>query len=306
MRALVLALSMVAPAAAWGKVVGVELEFTPFTGDQQTAEQVETVPGTATVWVNGIVLAEQRIGKQEVPVLFDDHEVAAAVWITADSLGGLARKGKNVVRIEFVPAAAETRYRTQLRWASVTDGVATQDAAGTHRATNMAGQGMETADVHGTTAVEHELQLDFVTDRPWHHYPAVTALSDDDRARIVALLAERAGWFRPDFAGAYRVLAGDPQVDVARVRRAQCLEAAWKAGVRVRPPDPATLELATTGSAAVMVRGRGETLYDVDRGDLGTIRDEAMQMCAGVTLSHLYPARLVVVRTPDGAWEMLP
>jgi hypothetical protein len=103
-------------------VINFEVQFTPFTGDIQKPE-VQTVPGKAFVYLNNVPIAEQDVEKKNVPVLFDNREIAAAVWVPVKSLGGLVRKGKNVVKIEFVPADANAAYQARLQWNEVTDSV---------------------------------------------------------------------------------------------------------------------------------------------------------------------------------------
>ena len=37
----------------------------------------------------------------------------------------------------------------------------------------------------------------------WHHFSAITALTDDDKQKLGALVKERADAFKPDFAALY-------------------------------------------------------------------------------------------------------
>ena len=106
-----------APAA----VINVEFKFTPFSGDPAKDETVTTVPGKAAVFINNVPFTEQEVREEEVPVLFEQHEVAAAVWVPMSSVGPVVRKGKNKIRIEFTPNDTTKTYRAQLRWASVMD-----------------------------------------------------------------------------------------------------------------------------------------------------------------------------------------
>src|SRR5262245_55907165 len=142
MRLLVLAALLVLPAVAPAKVVNVELKFTPYTGDTKE-DSVEVVAGTARVFLNGVPIAEQEVEKHEVPVLFEAREIAPAVWVTADSLGPIVRKGTNTIRFEFVPSDGSASYRAQLRWASVTDQTKETREPGRYAGTNQAGEGSE-------------------------------------------------------------------------------------------------------------------------------------------------------------------
>ncbi len=111
---------------------------------------------------------------------------------------------------------------------------------------------------------EREFVADFARDLPWHHYPALTALGDDDKQRLAALVRGRAEWFKPDFAPLYKALAGTPELDVTGVRKAKCLDAAYAAGVRIAPPPADDLEFVTTGRPEVVVRRKGGHLFAPD------------------------------------------
>jgi hypothetical protein len=288
------------PAISTAKVLNVEFKFTPYTGDTKD-DHVKTVAGKATVYVNGIFVAQQPVESEEVPVLFDEREIAPSVWLPTESLGALLRPGKNTFRVEFEPAAA-TPYKAQLRWAEVTDQVKEDDG----RSTNQANEGVENKDAKGKIVMTRDFTADFAKKQAWHDYPAVTTLTDDDKQKITALVGERAAWFKPDFAAIYETLGANENVDVARLKKEKCLDKVYAAGVRIGPPKPGTLDVATTDSAAVVVRGQGEMMYDVDRSKFDKIKDEDVQMCAGMALAMVYPPRLIVVRTPDGAWQPLP
>lgn len=82
--AVTLLLLWSSPASAG--VLNVEFKFTPYTGDQKQ-DHVETVPGKAQVFINNVLMADQEVGKEMVPVLFDDREIAPAVWVPVESLG---------------------------------------------------------------------------------------------------------------------------------------------------------------------------------------------------------------------------
>ncbi|MEO6970328.1 MAG: hypothetical protein ABI217_05490, partial [Chthoniobacterales bacterium] len=105
--ALLLLLVMpLAPAA----VINVEFKFTPFVGDPAKDQEVTTVAGKAVVFINNVMIAEQELRAEKSPVLFDDHEVSAAVWVPMSSAGPVVRKGKNKIRIEFTPNNGSQTY----------------------------------------------------------------------------------------------------------------------------------------------------------------------------------------------------
>jgi hypothetical protein len=66
------------------------------------------------------------------------------------------------------------------------------------------------------------------------------------------------------------------------------------------------VEIATTDSAAVSVRGKGEHLYVLDPSQFEKVKDEDVQMCAGMALAMVYQPRLIVVRAPGGTWKAVP
>src|ERR1043165_6347342 len=87
---------------AWARatVINVEFKFTPFIGDPEKDEKVTTVPGKAVIFIHDIPATEQEVHADDLPVLFDEHEVAPAVWVPISSLGPVVHKGANKLRIE--------------------------------------------------------------------------------------------------------------------------------------------------------------------------------------------------------------
>ena len=152
---------------------------------------------------------------------------------------------------------------------------------------------------------ERDFVADFALDLPWHHYPAVTSLTEEDKQKIAALLKTRAEWFQPDFAALYKAIEENESLKVDDVRKARCLEAAYQAGVRVTAPQVGELEFTTTGGPEVVVRRKSGTLFGLDEKTLAPVKDEETQTCVGMTLSMIYPGRLVAVRRPDGEWEIV-
>ncbi len=291
------------PALSPAAVLNVEYQFTPFVGDVAQPE-VESVPGKARVFLNNVPVAEQEIGKRSLPVLFSQREVAPAVWVPVQSLGGAVRKGKNTIRIEFEPSDPKLAYQARLQWASVTDQVTRQSSGNTTSATNQADQGLETKKSQGKIVLEKQFVADFAADRPWHHYPPVTALTDDDRQKLVGLVTERAAAFKPNFDKLYKLLDGRPELQLGEIRKAKCLDKAHAAGVRITAPAAADIEFATTGSAAVVVSRKNEPLYPLDPNSFTRIKGDNLRLCAGMTLSIAYPAQLVVAKSPAGSWEI--
>ena len=302
---------LIAALALWSslaaaEVVNVEFKFTPFVGDPKNPK-VETVAGKASVFINNVLLAEQPVRKDEVPVLFDEREIAASVWLPTASLGPALRKGKNKFRIEFEPADPKAAYRAQLRWTSVTDQVTRgKTAGGATQETNQSGAGVEDKTATGKVAFEREFVADFATDLPWHHYPAVTALSDDDKKRLASLVKQRTEAFKPNFAVAYQLLKDNKSIELAKAQEAKCLDAAYAAGVRVGAAPADQLDFATTGNPEVVVRSKnGNLYYPLDPKTFDRIKGDNLQMCVSVLFSALYPQRLVAVRAPSGEWQVV-
>jgi hypothetical protein len=298
------ALLLLAPALAFAGVLNVEFKFTPYIGDLKN-DEVQTVPGKARVFLNNVLVADQDVAKQNVPVIFDEREIAPSVWVPADSMGPALRKGKNTIRIEFEPSDPKTPYHGQFSWASVTDQTTeVQSGPGSTKSTNQTGEGKEDKPATGKLVVEREFVANFATDRPWHHYPAITALDDADKQKLAALIGARTAEFKPDFAGVYRTLGSREGIQVDEIKKVKCLDAAYAAGIRITPPKPDQLVFTTTGNPEVMVEGKNGALYDFGNPALfAKIKGDEAQMCAGVVLSMVYPPHLVFVRTPSGAWE---
>lgn len=305
MKTIVMVLALLSPLWATAAVLNVEFKFTPYVGDPAKADQVETVPGKARILLNNVPLAEQEVFKHEVPVLFEQREIGPAVWVPVASLGPAVRKGKNVIRFEFEPSDGKTAYRAELRWAEVTDRTSEEKGPGTYKATNQSGEGAETREGRGKLVLEREFVADFAADRPWHHAPPVASLSDEDKQKLFALVKERAALFKPKFEGVYRLLETRPEIKLAELRKAKCLDKAYAAGVRVPVPAAGDLEFVTTGNPEVVVRSKSGMLYPFDEHSFARLKGEEMQMCAGMALSMAYPPRLVVVRNPSGAWEVV-
>jgi hypothetical protein len=306
MKKLAFALLMSAASLAPAAVINVEFKFTPFVGDPVKDDKVTTVPGKAAIFINNVPFAEQEVRKDESPVLFDEREVASSVWVPMSSVGPVVRKGKNKIRIEFTPDDSATAYRAQLRWASVTDQTTEETEPGSMRSTNQANEGVDDRkSVKGKVVFEREFAGDFAIDLPWHHYPPVASLTEEDKQKIAVLLKTRAEWFQPDFSALYKAIEENESLKVDDVRKARCLETVYQVGVRVMAPQAGELEFATTGGPEVVVTRKKGPLFGLDEKTFAPIKDEETQMCAGVALSVVYPGKLVTVRKPDGTWEIV-
>jgi hypothetical protein len=171
--------------------------------------------------------------------------------------------------------------------------------------TNQANEGVENRqDLKGKVVFEREFEGDFAPDRPWHHYPAVTSLTEADKQAITDLLKQRAEWFKPDFSDFYKAIEANEAVSLANVRKARCLEAAYKAGVRIAAPKVSELEFTPSGGPEIVVLRKNGMLFPLDEKTLAPIKNENTQMCAGMALSVVYPKQLAAVRTPEGKWEI--
>ena len=307
MRKLLAALLLFCSSLASAGVLNVEFNFSPFVGDPVKSDHVEIVAGKATVFINNVPVAEQEIQKREVPVLFDNREIGTAVWVPASSMGPTLRKGKNKIRIEFVPDNARTPYDAQLRWASVTDQVTRKESGpGQLSATNQSDEGAENRKATGKAVFEREFVADFASDLPWHHYPTIAALSDADRQELAVLVTTRAEAFKPDFSAAYRLLQGantpGMQLDLAGIRKSKILNKGYAAGIRIIAPSPDKLDFIMTSNPEVVVRSKTGSLYPIDAKAFGRIKGDELQMGLAMVLGVLYPPQLVVVRDATGKW----
>ena len=301
-RLLLLSALTVVPALAHAKVLNVEYNFAAFVGDVKN-DHVTAVPGKARIFLNNVPMGETEVEKGEKMVLFDAREVQADLWIPVESYGAAVRKGKNTIRIEFDPANATAEYTSQLRWATVTDQVKEEDDGGTHKATNQADEGVENKIVKGPIRLEREFTADFAVDHPWHHLPPVTVLSDDDKQQLLTMVKTRAEWFKPDFAPIYKALTGRENFKVGELRKHQCLDAVYKAGLRITAPDD--IEFTTTGNQEVVLGGKAtKPLYPIDPAPFKKLKGDDLQMCAGMTIATVYPPHLVVVKSSNGNWEV--
>jgi hypothetical protein len=299
-----LGLALAGPASA--KTVNLEFKFTPFVGDPAKVDQVTTVEGAVALFLNGVPYAEQPVRAESVPVLFAEREIAPSVWLPVDSLGPAVRKGKNTLRLVFTPLDMEVEYRARLSWAAVTVETTKRDDDGTRTTTNTSAPGKDEKKGKGILSFERTFDAEFVPDVAWHHYPGITSVGDEDKRKLAAFVAERAAMFAPDFADLYRVLAGNGRVEVDKIKDAKCVDAAYAAGVRLDAPQAEQIELVTTGNPEVVIRRKGGASLFMPANAIAfkKIESEEMQMCAGIALSLAFPQRLVVVRAPNGAWQI--
>ncbi|MEO8161270.1 MAG: hypothetical protein ABI588_07605 [Arenimonas sp.] len=305
MRLALLWISLVAPSLAAAGVLNVEFKFTPYTGDLKQ-DSVQTVAGKARVFLNNALVAEQEVSSGSLPVLFDEREIAPSVWVPVASMGPALRKGHNRLRIEFLPGDAKTPYMGQLSWATVNDEVReSDDGAGSHSSSNQSGEGKEDRPATGTLVFERDFDADFAKDRAWHHYPAVTALGDPDKATLLEAVRARTGAFKPAFEAVYEQLGLNPAIHVAELRKMKCLDAAYAAGVRVALVPETQIEFSISGGPEVVLTGKDGKLFEMgNEAVFSKIKGDDMQMCAGMVLSIAYPQRLAFVRNPGGAWEL--
>lgn len=295
-------------AASFAKVINFEIKFTPFVGNPATEDSVKSVAGKASVFLNNVLISEQEVTAREQPVMFEEREIGAEVWLPVASLGPLVRQGKNTVRIEFAPSDATMAYRAQLNWAEVNDQSTETQTDGGFAATNQSGAGKDLKDAQGKVAMEKEFAADFAADQPWHHAPAISALSDDDKQQLLKLVNDRAAQFKPKFEGLYKILAiphPGVELELAQIRQSGCLDKAYKAGVRIAARSLDQVEFALSGRQELVVKGKGDALYPLKPEDFAKIKGEEAQMCAGMALSIAYPPQLIVVKTANGAWEVL-
>jgi hypothetical protein len=305
MRKTAMVLFLFWPVLATAGVINVEFNFAPFIGDPAKDNLVETVPGRASVYINNVPVVEKDVHKSEVPVLFDEREVAASVWLPVGSLGPVLRKGKNKVRIEFDPTDSKAPYHAQFRWASVTDQVTrTEDTSGRVRETNQIDEGVDDRTATGRVVFEREFMADFAADLPWHHYPPVTTLTDEDKKALGMLVKERVEVFKPNFAAAYQMLKDNPNINLVELKKKKCLDKGYAAGIRVGAQPPDRLDFLTTGNPEIVVQSKTGSLY-YPLSEKKRIKDENLQMCLGAVFSVLYPPRMVVVRSASGKWEVV-
>lgn len=302
-------------AAAWllagtasiaaAQIIDVEFHFTPFTGDPKE-DRVRTVAGTARVYLNNVPIVEHPVREQTVPVLFAAREIAPSLWVRTATLGPLLRQGRNTLRVEFTPEDPKLAYRAQLRWAAVGDEVRRIERPGGGSATNRRDEGMDEQRGSGPLRFERNFNAPFGVPRPWHSYPPVGELSEDDRQQILRIVQSRVDAFKPDFSALYRLLADTDGIDAAKVRKAACLDKGYAAGIRLVAVPPGEIDLRTTGGPEVVVAARkGELFRPADFKPFERIRGEELQMCIGLSLQAAYPPRLIVVKPPSGRWEVV-
>jgi len=285
---------------ARAKVINVEFNYTPFVGDFTVGKPVKTVPGKVVVFINNVPHSTQEVVARDVPVT-SDGVVGSAVRIPGDSMGPSLRRGKNRIRVEFVPAIPKAAYLVQFRTTTVHDGTAELIGADALKATTKTEERIENEDMVGKGVSQQAFVADFSVEKPWHSLPAITELTDADKAALAALVTARAQAFKPDFTAVLQMLkvaaAHDAKVDVAQVRKARHLPKAHAAGVRVEAPAAETLQFILTGNAEVVVTNAAHNLFPLDPKAIKRLKGAEAR-----TLGVLYPPHLVAVRDTSGTW----
>ncbi|HAR96466.1 MAG TPA: hypothetical protein DCR97_10965 [Deltaproteobacteria bacterium] len=285
-------------------VVNVEFKFTPYRGHPIKNDTVESVPGKARVFINHVMLAEQEVRQESLPVSFDEREIALCVWVEAAGLGSRIRKGKNTIRVEFEPALHKDAYKARLAWASVMDQSIKQVQPGRYRETNESSRGSDTRTALGNVVFEREFTAEFAADLPRHHYPPVASLTNEDKQRLKDLVNNPVKTFRPDFSGVYRLLEGKTGIAVEEVRKTMCVDKAYAAGIRISAPAQDQYEFVTTGNPEVVVQRKGGELFTSQNKEGLEGMDDDLHMCAAVALFTAYPPKLTAVRSLSGTWDV--
>lgn len=284
-------------------VTNVEFTFSPYIGDTK-ADRVDIVAGKVRVFLNNVPIAEKDVEAAKAPVMFDDRQVGGPIWITAQSFGPTLRKQGNLLRIEFEPVNSKSAYKTQLRWAFVSDGTTETSSHGKHSATNMTGEGQEEKSFTGKAVLERSFDAGFAPDRPWHNYPEVTALSEADHKSLAALVQKRLDAFQPASAEAYKYMEADARVDGVELRKQKCVEKAYATGLKVKGPAAGQMDILLTGKQAVVLRAKSGRLFNpADESLFEKIKDESILRCLIPVVEVLFPERIIAVKNPSGAWE---
>src|SRR6266550_3893207 len=97
-------------------------------------------------------------------------------------------------------------------------------ASGATLETNQSGTGMEYKTATGKIVLEREFVAHFAADLSWRHYPVVTAVSDEDRKRLAALVKPRTEAFKPNFAAAYQLFKANKNIELAEIQKLKCLD----------------------------------------------------------------------------------
>ncbi len=305
MLRIAMVLALLWSSTAFADVINVEFKFTPFTGDT-SADQVQAVAGVAKIYLNQMPVAEQEIAAEELPVMFEEREVAPAVWIPVASLGPAVRKGKNTIKVEFTPADPKQAYTARLHWALVTDTVTEEGDETGGSSTNMSGAGKEDKSGPGSVVVSHEFDASgFATDLPWHHYAPVKDIAAADKGALAKLVQSRIDAFQPDFSGIYAILSANENINLEELKKLKCLDKVYEAGVRIAAVPEDGMKFTVTGGPEVVIEAKdGMLFFPADPAAFEKVTDQDLQMCAGMALFGVFPPRLVVVKSPSGAWEI--
>jgi len=82
------------------------------------------------------------------------------------------------------------------------------------------------------------------------------------------------------------VLAGNERIDLAKIKKAKCVDVAYAAGVRLDAPTADQLEFVTTGNPEVVIRRKGGNLFmPADPSAFQKIKGDETQMCAGIAIA---------------------
>ncbi len=306
------------PLAALANTVNGEITFTPYRGDLGQAKERPTLPGRVEVELNGVPLLDDPLEARKALVMGlggAAPELSPAFWLQLRGLQPVLRRGPNLLQLRFTPIDAQVRYRSQFRWAVVSDQTTTSTTPqGSTLSTNLGAEGGEVRDSQGPVSFTYRFEAPYARAESWHDDPPIRSLEQSDRAAILALLAHRVALLSPDFSGAYQRFATQPTdrgfaFHVDAMRKNRCLERGYAAGARVAAPPPADVRLITTDSPVVVARSVGTSLFRPANLPGTQARLAALPQdvgfCFELASRVLFPPRLLLVKGRDGQWKTL-
>jgi hypothetical protein len=306
------------PLAALANTVNGEVTFTPYRGELGQARELPTLPGRIEVELNGVPLLDDPLEAKKALVMGlsgAPPELSPAFWLQLRGLQPVLRRGPNLLQLRFSPIDGQVRYRSQFRWAVVSDQTTTATTPqGSTLSTNLDAEGGEVRDSQGPVSFTYRFEAPYARAESWHDDPPIRSLEPADRASILALLDRRVALLSPNFSAAYQRFAAQPSdrgfaFHVDAMRKNRCLERGYAAGALVAAPPPADVRLITTDSPVVVVRSVGPSLFRPANLPGAQARLAALPQdvgfCFELASRFLFPPRLLLVKGRDGQWKTL-
>ncbi|MBI2265000.1 MAG: hypothetical protein HYU64_07490 [Armatimonadetes bacterium] len=291
------------------KTLNLEFNFGAYVRDSNDKSQVLCVPGEIILRVNDAFVYKTETTGEPLTSTFE-NEVSLPLAGNVLSLGPVVRKGPNKLVFEFIPRDSSMEYEIELRFSRVMDQAKLErTSGGTFQGGNLSALEAIHNNEKGRVAIEKTVDADFAQDRPWHHYPPVSSLTEGDRKALLSALKGKADLFSiGNFPKLIQELKAGTQFqatpEVQKLLR-KGLEKYLKRHKALNLLSLEKMEFLLTGRQEVLILRKGEEgfLVNLDPDDAakaGLTMDEG-SVLAGAVAQFFW--KTAYARNPQGLWE---